>query len=131
MTTDSREERLQRRIADLYATDPQFAAARPDGAVSDAIDRPGLRLARVVQTVTEGYPNRPALGQRAVQFVKDPCTGRTSAQLLPSFDTVTYRELWDRAGSSQTRCPTIRCGPAIACVSWVSRAPTTPPSTWL
>ena len=98
MTTDSREERLQRRIADLYATDPQFAAARPDGAVSDAIDRPGLRLARVVQTVTEGYPNRPALGQRAVQFVKDPCTGRTSAQLLPSFDTVTYRELWDRAG---------------------------------
>jgi fatty acid CoA ligase FadD9 len=98
MSTDFHEERLQRRIADLYATDPQFAGARPDEAISDAIDRPGLRLAQVVRTVVEGYADRPALGQRAVRFVEDPGTGRTSAQLLPRFETVTCRELWDRAG---------------------------------
>src|ERR1700730_6915228 len=46
----------------------------------------------------EGYADRPALGQRAVQFIKDAETGRTSLGLLPRFETVSYRELWDRAG---------------------------------
>jgi fatty acid CoA ligase FadD9 len=44
----------------------------------------------------EGYADRPALGRRAVRFVADPNTGRTSLQLLPRFETITYRELWDR-----------------------------------
>ena len=47
----------------------------------------------------EGYADRPALGQRAVEFVTDRATGRTSAQLLPRFETITYRELWDRVGA--------------------------------
>ena len=38
MPTDPRESRLARRIADLSATDPQFAAARPDEAIGAAID---------------------------------------------------------------------------------------------
>ena len=95
-------ERLARRIAELYATDAQFAAARPDNAVSAAIEQPGLRLPQVVQTVMEGYADRPALGQRAVELVTDPQTGRTSAHLLPRFDTITYREVWDRAGAIAT-----------------------------
>lgn len=95
MPTETREDRLARRIADLYATDPQFAAAAPDAAVSAAADAPGLRLPEVVRTVLEGYADRPALGRRAVEFVTDPATGRTSARLLPRFDTLTYRELWD------------------------------------
>lgn len=41
-----------------------------------------------------GYADRPALGQRAVQLVTDPETGRTSAHLLTHFDTITYGELW-------------------------------------
>ena len=45
MSTDPREERLARRIADLYATDPQFAAAGPIEAVIAAVERPGLRSA--------------------------------------------------------------------------------------
>ncbi len=32
MSTDTRDERLERRIADLKASDPQFAAASPDDA---------------------------------------------------------------------------------------------------
>ena len=56
-------------------------------------------MPQVVQTVIDGYADRPALGQRAVQFVTDPSTGRTCAELLPRFDTVTYRELSDRVNA--------------------------------
>jgi fatty acid CoA ligase FadD9 len=94
--TDTREERLARRIADLHATDEQFAAARPSETVSAAIDQPGLRLPQLLRTVMEGYADRPALGQRAFRFVNDPETGRTSLELLPRFETITYREVWDQ-----------------------------------
>jgi fatty acid CoA ligase FadD9 len=96
---DTREEKLAGRIADLYATDRQFADARPDAAITAAIEQPGLRLPDLVRTVMEGYAQRPALGQRAVQFVTDSKTGRTSLELLPRFETVSYRELWDRVGA--------------------------------
>ncbi len=99
MSTDMRGERLARRIADLYATDQQFADARPSEEVAAAIDQPDLRLPQIVRTVMEGYADRPALGQRAVRFVEDPETGRTSLELLPRFETVSYRELWDRVGA--------------------------------
>ncbi|ORA35098.1 carboxylic acid reductase [Mycobacterium aquaticum] len=96
MTTDTREERLERRIADLVSTDPQFAAAAPSETVSAAADAEGLQLPQIVQTVLQGYADRPAIGERAVEFVTDPQTGRTSAQLLPRFDTITYGEVWER-----------------------------------
>src|ERR1700747_3715522 len=90
------QERLERRAEELAANDPQFAAARPDEAVSAAIQDAGSRLPQVVKAVLEGYSDRPALAQRAVELVKDPQTGRTSAKLLPWFDTVTYGELATR-----------------------------------
>ena len=99
MSTDIAQGRLTRRIQELYASDPQFAAARPDEAVWAAVERPGLRLSQLVQTVMEGYADRPALGQRAVRLVEDPETGRTTAELLPRFETITYREMWERAGA--------------------------------
>jgi fatty acid CoA ligase FadD9 len=99
--TDTREARLERRIAELYATDPQFAAARPDPAVGEAVDRPGMRLPDMVRTVMEAYADRPALGQRAVEYVTDDA-GRTSADLLPRFETITYRETWDRVRAVAT-----------------------------
>ena len=99
MPTTTREERLERRIEELTANDPQFAAAKPDPAVAKALEQPGLRLPQIVQTVLEGYADRPALGQRAVEFVKDPKTGRTSLEVLSHFDTITYRELDQRVGA--------------------------------
>jgi fatty acid CoA ligase FadD9 len=72
MSTDAHEERLARRVADLYATDQQFADARPSEAITAAIEQPGLRLPQLVQTVMVGYADRPALGHRAVQFLNDP-----------------------------------------------------------
>jgi fatty acid CoA ligase FadD9 len=122
MSTDNREERLARRIADLYATDRQFADARPNEAVAHAIEAPELRLPQIVQTVLDGYADRPALGQRAVEFVTDASTGRTSAELLPRFDTITYRELSDNAATvaaGLTQNP-VRPGDRVAVLGFTS-----------
>jgi len=99
MSTTTQEERLARRVDHLTANDPQFAAAKPDPAVAEALARPGLRLPQIFQTAVDGYAERPALGQRVVEFVKDPKTGRTSLELLPRYETITYRELGDRVGA--------------------------------
>jgi hypothetical protein len=48
MSTDIAQERLARRIQELYASDPQFAAVGFDEAVSATIERPGLRLSQLV-----------------------------------------------------------------------------------
>ena len=82
------------RIAELSAADPQFAAAAPIAAVAQAVEKPGMRLPEIVQTVLAGYADRVALGQRAVELVEE--NGRTVARLLPQFDTITYGELWER-----------------------------------
>jgi fatty acid CoA ligase FadD9 len=122
MPTETREERLARRISDLNATDPQFAAARPSDTVAQAIEAPELRLPQVIQTVIDGYADRPALGQRAVQFTTDPATGRTSAELLPRFDTITYRELSDRVNAvaaALTQNP-VRPGDRVAILGFTS-----------
>ena len=96
MSTDTREARLARRIADLYETDPQFANARPDTAISEAMSAPQQPLAEIIRGAMDGYADRPAVGSRAVDFVTDPQTGRTAVRLLPRFDTLTYGELWSR-----------------------------------
>lgn len=95
----SRTERLARRVADLYAADAQFQAAQPDPDVIAAARRPGLRLAEVLQTLAGGYAERPAVGERARELVTDSATGRTTARLLPRFETISYRQLWARAGA--------------------------------
>jgi len=97
--TDSREERRAKRLARLRAEDSQFRDSWPLEAVAAAKRQPGLRLAQVVKIVMEGYAERPALGQRARELVTDPSSGRTTVRLLPRFDTITYRELWSRAGA--------------------------------
>ncbi|KWX24882.1 oxidoreductase [Mycolicibacterium wolinskyi] len=95
MSIETREERYERRLADLYRTDQQFAEARPSEAVTAAADNPDLRLPAVVKEIMAGYADRPALGQRAVELVTEP-NGRTRAELLPRFETITYRQLGGR-----------------------------------
>jgi fatty acid CoA ligase FadD9 len=99
MSTTTREEAIERRAEDLSAKDPQFAAARPSTAVVEALEQPELRLTQIIQTVLEGYADRPAVGQRVVEFVKDPKTGRTALEVLPRFETITYRELGNRTAA--------------------------------
>jgi hypothetical protein len=50
MSTDIAPERPARRIQEVHASHPQFAAASPDEAVSAAIERPGLRLPQLVDS---------------------------------------------------------------------------------
>ncbi|OBH85951.1 carboxylic acid reductase [Mycobacterium scrofulaceum] len=99
MSTINHDERLERRIEDLTANDPQFAAARPDPAVEAALERPGLRLPQVIRTVLDAYADRPALAHRAVEFVQDSASGRTRLELLSRFETLTYRELGERVSA--------------------------------
>ncbi|MDX1893354.1 carboxylic acid reductase [Mycolicibacterium sp. 050158] len=96
---NAREVRLSRRFDELTSIsgtgDPQLVAAQPDPVVTAARDQAGLGLVEVIRTVMNGYAERPALGQRAVEFVTED-SGRTTARLLPRFDTLTYGQTWDR-----------------------------------
>ena len=96
---------------------------RPDPAVAAALEQPGLRLPQIIQTVLDGYADRPALGQRAVEFVTDPKTGRTSLELLPRFETITYRELGDRIAARWTRALTndsVQAGDRVCVLGFTS-----------
>jgi len=97
MTTpaNAREARLQYRFQQLTSGDAQLIAAQPDPTVSAAIADPGMLLTDVIRTLMKGYADRPALGQRGVEFVTD-AAGRTVAAFAPRFDTLTYGETWAR-----------------------------------
>ena len=69
---------LLSRFQKLISSDAQLAAATPDPAITAALGEPGLLLTDVIRTVMNGYADRPALGQRAVEFVTD-ADGRTVA----------------------------------------------------
>ena len=75
-------------------TDPQVRAAAPRSDVLAAARRPGLRLSQVLQTLVQGYSDRPALGTRDHQAVDDTSGGGVTTRLLPSFTTISYGELW-------------------------------------
>ncbi|HSS26185.1 MAG TPA: AMP-binding protein, partial [Mycobacterium sp.] len=120
MSADTREERLARRIAGLYSTDQQFAAAKPSEAVAAAIEKLGLPLVEIMRTVMQGYQDRPALGQRAVEFVTDPHSARSTAKLLPQFETITYGELWNRVGALTSALSNVRPGDRVCILGFTS-----------
>ncbi|MBF6331724.1 carboxylic acid reductase [Nocardia transvalensis] len=95
---EERQAELERKIGDLVAHDEQVRNAEPIAAVTAAMAQEDLRVAQAIATVMEGYADRPAVGQRAVEFVTDE-SGRRRSRLLPRFDTVTYGELWRRVGA--------------------------------
>jgi fatty acid CoA ligase FadD9 len=68
------------------------------------------------------FADRLAFGQPAVEFVKDPNPGRTFAERPPRFETITYRELWERAGaiaSAWTSKP-VRAGDRVCLLGYLS-----------
>lgn len=87
-----------RRVEDLIERDAQVRAAIPDPVVTAELQRADGSLAQTVARVMAGYADRPALGQRAVEFVRDE-NGCRRTRLLPRFDTITFGELWQRVGA--------------------------------
>jgi fatty acid CoA ligase FadD9 len=116
----TREDRLERRIASLYSTDHQFAQAAPDATIVAAIDAPDMTLPSIVDTVFDGYADRPALGQREIRFVTEPDTGRTSAELLPSFQTLSYAEVSQRAHALAAALTDVHPGDRVALLGFTS-----------
>ncbi len=55
-----------------------------------------MRLAQVMENVMVRYADRPAIGERAKEFVRDPGTGRVSYRLLPRYEKTSFGELWAR-----------------------------------
>jgi fatty acid CoA ligase FadD9 len=94
MTIELPADVLSQRVAALYDDDAEFRAAEPLPVVLAAARRPGLRLLQLLQTLMDGYADRPALGMRASEVAPDPATGRVERRLLPAFETTTYGELW-------------------------------------
>ncbi|MGV9802494.1 carboxylic acid reductase [Mycobacterium sp. NPDC003449] len=122
---DGLDDEPTRRIAELYASDPQFRAADPVPAVVDAARAPNLRLSQILQTLLTGYGDRPALGYRTTEPVTDPATGRTTTRLLPRFDTVSYREVWSRVRAiasawRQDATNPVTPGDAVATIGFAS-----------
>ncbi|OBK46639.1 carboxylic acid reductase [Mycobacterium kubicae] len=93
--TGPQVDSLATRVERLFADDDQFRRAKPVAATRSAARQPELRLSQVLETLVDGYADRPALGWRARALTTDPHTGRTTTSLLPRFETITYRELWD------------------------------------
>lgn len=119
MPLDTREDRFNRRIADLYAHDPQFAAARPSPEVSAAAN--DLPLPQLIKTMFDGYADRPAVGQRASRLQTDPETGRSIRVLEPAFDTLSYAQLWDRVDAvAGALSATVRPGDRVAMLGFTS-----------
>ncbi|MGH3556406.1 MAG: AMP-binding protein [Mycobacterium sp.] len=106
----------------LRAEDRQFAQAAPDDSILEALEDPGLRLCDILRIVMEGYSDRPALGQRATALATDPVSGRTAAQPLPRFDTVTYADVWKRvrAVASGLADLNVQSGDRIATLGFTS-----------
>ena len=95
-------EQVAQRIRQLFADDEQFRNAKPDLSLQTAARQPGLRLPRILEMFVEAYADRPALGWRARSSTTDPTTGRTTTRLLPQFDTISYRDLWDNVRAVAT-----------------------------
>lgn len=55
-----------------------------------------MRLAQVMENVMVRHADRPAIGERAKEFVQDPRTGRVSYRLLPRYEKTSFGELWAR-----------------------------------
>src|SRR5690242_1346076 len=90
MTTEVQADVQPVRAEMFNATDPE----KPSPTVIDAVRRPGMRLAQMLETFVHGYLDRPALGRRSTSVVRDAATGRSEQQLMPAFETVSYGELW-------------------------------------
>ncbi|MSV82417.1 MAG: AMP-binding protein, partial [Actinobacteria bacterium] len=92
-TTDDRLPRYAQRVLGMAETDTELQALLPDLDVLERVTAKGQLFEQVIEHALSGYGDRPALGERDVEVVVESVTGRNVRGYLPSFHTVSYREL--------------------------------------
>ncbi len=84
------------RVLELAETDPEIKQLMPDSTVGERARTPELSVDRAIDTLLEGYAERPALGERKYQIELDEETGSSVRNYLPEYHMVSYRELQSR-----------------------------------
>ena len=92
-TTGDKLPRYAQRVMKMAETDAELQALMPDLDVLARITAKGQLYEQVLEHALLGYGDRPALGERDLEVVVDPATGRNVRGYRPSFSTVTYSEL--------------------------------------
>ncbi|WP_068149583.1 carboxylic acid reductase [Rhodococcoides corynebacterioides] len=82
----------------MTTTAPHVTTAAPDPAVSEHLADAAPDLHRMVETVMTEYADRPAVAVRARRVVTDE-SGRRHAEPIEDVATLTYADLWWRAGA--------------------------------
>lgn len=122
--TEASPDTRSQRAATLHHGDAAIRTSAPSPAVMEAARRPGLRLPQVLETMIEGYADRPALGRRTTSVQRDPATGRGEQRLLPTFETITYGRLWADvraiAAAWSTDDVAVRPGEFVATIGFAS-----------
>jgi len=90
------------RAAVMIEQDPALGSHVPIASVSAASLADGMRCPDILAHICRAYSERPALGSRSYEIVTDQATGANILRFLPSFETVTYAELWDRVSRVAT-----------------------------
>ena len=92
----SKRRRYGMRLSELSKTDPQLGQLIPNNDIREKALEEGLPLDRVMGVFFDGYADRPAMGERSYEVVKDEETGKTIRKYLPAYTTITYKEFHDR-----------------------------------
>lgn len=90
---------LFKKFTRLVETDPQVRDALPIDEIAALAGDSDVPIGQILETVMDRYADRPAIGMRRHETWTDPATGETVRRLLPEFQTMTYRELWDAASA--------------------------------
>lgn len=81
----------------MTTTASRVTTAAPDPAVSERLAAAAPDLHRMIETVMTEYADRPAAAVRARRVVTDE-TGRRRTEPIADVVTLTYADLWSRAG---------------------------------
>src|SRR3546814_9546849 len=65
----------------------------PDLSPPFPADKGGHSYQQLIEAITRGYADRPAIGTRAYEIGRDPATGQNARIFRPEFQTVSYGEL--------------------------------------
>ncbi len=91
----SPKRRYATRLVKLSENDEQIGRLIPDVSIREKALVEGLSYDKVIGVFLDGYPNRPALGERAYEIVADE-EGLSAKKYLPAFSTITYDKFHDR-----------------------------------